>query len=76
MLDQLDDIAANFTAATIENLLCDINREPVVATAFRAWADMLDALSSQPDAATRDLILDPNEAGFRQPDVKCALSHG
>jgi hypothetical protein len=41
VFDELDDVAAYTTAATVEDLLLGIDSETIVATAFRTGADTL-----------------------------------
>jgi hypothetical protein len=61
--DQRDYITADFADTAVKNLLPCIDAEAVVAAAYRTWADQFGTDTFQLDAATCDLVFDPNGAG-------------
>jgi hypothetical protein len=69
MLDHLDDVAADFAATTIEQLLGDVDAEAINATAFGTWAAAVNA-AAQLDPAPLDLGFDRNGASFIRPRVE------
>jgi hypothetical protein len=54
-LDEIDHVAADTAAATIEDLLFSVDREAIVPAAFRTGTDMLNADAPKRDTATREL---------------------
>src|SRR5262249_28121387 len=69
MLDKVDHIAAFGAAATIPDLLANMDGETIGATAHRARADQFPAGAFQRDAATRKLGLDRD--GFSEGENHC-----
>jgi hypothetical protein len=68
MLDQLDHVAADVAAATIENLFSDIYRKPIFTGADRARADSFcRTVGFELDSTPRDLVLDPHGARSLNP---------
>jgi len=75
VLNQLDDIAADIAATTVEDLFLGVDREPVVATAFRAWADEFsDPLPRELDAAPINFAFDRRGAGPYYPIFKLSVA--
>jgi len=64
---KINDIAAGFAAAAIENLFLDIDGKPIVTAAFWAWP-IAFGLAEYLDIASGELILNMNRA--------CAINPG
>jgi hypothetical protein len=67
MLNERDNIAAVLAAPAIPNLLDDVDRESVGATALRARSNPLGAAAVQSDTPPRDFILKADSARLRDP---------
>jgi hypothetical protein len=65
MPNERDNIAAVLAAPAIPNLLVDVDRETVGATALRARSNPLGAVAVQSDAARRNFILETDRARLR-----------
>jgi hypothetical protein len=72
VLNKRDDVASGPASATVENLLFEIDRKPVLAAASRAWPAAIDT-AAQPNPAPGKLILD---AGRARVLDDCGVDHG
>jgi hypothetical protein len=63
MLYQLDYITTDVATSTVEDILLGVDAEAIVAAANWTRADQFSTDTFQIDAATRDLLFDPNGAG-------------
>jgi hypothetical protein len=75
MADKLDEIATLCAAATMPELLYQVDREAISAATSWARADKFMALALQVNAATGKLVFDAKGLRMRKPARKSILHH-
>jgi hypothetical protein len=67
MPDELDDVTAALASTAVKDLLCDVDAEPVSATADRAGSGPTRPSASELDATAREHDLGRHGAGEFNP---------
>jgi hypothetical protein len=76
VFDQFYYVAGGAAAATIKDLLLDIDSEPIVATALRTCTDAFEAFAPQLYTAALDLAFDGYSTGALYPILVFVAPHG